>query len=296
VNCTVRYKFMEGYKAKFPYPFTPTELMSLYLSADMLKVLEGTAFYESIDSLLKKVRSSLPRETRQYMDKFKKSFRMDLWPGKDFRAIRGTIEKLNDACINHKPVQMDYYSLHSNRSTVRKVDPYKLWFMDGSIYLIGFCYNRNEFRTFLLDRINTLEVTDQRFVPRDDFSFEDYIGNSFKVFREEELVEVVVEFDKSIKQLIKEKIWHSSQEIHDNSDGSIRVTFRVAGITEIKHWLLGFGAKAKVLEPANLREEISNEASALLDHYKPVPRKRPMAQPPIRRKEATRVQYQLKLK
>ena len=99
--------------------------------------------------------------------------------------------------------------------TVCKVDPYKLWFMDGSIYLIGYCHNRNEFRTFLLDRIHDLEVTDQRFIPRDDFSFEEYIQHSFKVFREEELVEVVVEFDKSAKQLIKEKVWHPSQKIEE---------------------------------------------------------------------------------
>ena len=82
----------------------------------------------------------------------------------------------------------------------------------------------------------------------------------------------------------------------DNSDGSIRVTFRVAGITEIKHWLLGFGAKAKVLEPANLREDISKEARALLEQYKAPPKKRPMAQAPLRRKEPAKVQYQLKLK
>jgi predicted DNA-binding transcriptional regulator YafY len=296
VNGTVRYMFMEGFKTKFPYPFTPTELMSLYLSADMLKVLEGTAFYESIDSLLKKVRSTLPRETQHYMDRFKTSFRMDLWPAKDFRGLKETIHGLNDACMHRRTVQMRYYALHRDEETVRKVDPYKLWFMDGSIYLIGHCHNREEFRTFLLDRIKDLEVTDKRFVPREDFSFEDYIGNSFKVFREEELVEVVVGFDSSIKQLIREKIWHPSQEIHDNPDGSIRVTFRVAGITEIKHWVLGFGAKAKVLEPANLREEISQEARALLDQYKIASKKRPMAQAPTRRKEPAKVQYQLKLK
>ena len=296
VNGTIRYRFMEGFKTKFPYPFTPTELMSLYLSADMLKVLEGTVFHESIDSFLKKVRSSLPRETQHYMDRFRKSFRMDLWPQKDFRGLRETIQKLNQACIDHKTVKMCYYSFHRDEETIREVDPYKLWFMDGSIYLIGFCHNRSEFRTFLLDRISELEVTDHRFVPRDDFNFEDYIGNSFKVFREEELVEVVVEFDKSAKQLIREKIWHPSQKIEDNRDGSIRVTFKGAGSTERKHGLLGGGAKVKVLEPASLREEISNEARALLDQYKAPSKKRPIAQAPIRRKEPIKAQYQLKLK
>lgn len=109
-------------------------------------------------------------------------------------------------------------------------------------------------------------------------------------------MEVAVEFDKSAKQLIKEKIWHPSQEIRDNSDGSIRATFKVAGITEIKHWILGFGAKATVLEPPTLKEEISKEARALLDQYKTPPKKRPMAETPIRRKESAKAQYQLKLK
>jgi predicted DNA-binding transcriptional regulator YafY len=253
-------------------------------------------FHESIDSLLKKVRSSLPKETQHYMDRFKRSFRMDLWPAKDFRGLRETIQKLNQACIDHKTVKMNYYSYHRDEDTVRKVDPYKLWFMDGSIYLIGFCHKRSEFRTFLLDRISELEVTDERFIPMDDFSFEEYIQHSFKVFREEELVEVVVEFDKSARQLIKEKVWHPSQRIEDNRDGSIQATFRVAGITEIKHWLLGFGAKAKVIEPPNLREEISEEARALLDHYEVTPKKRPMAEAPIQRKETVKAQYQLKLK
>jgi hypothetical protein len=80
------------------------------------------------------------------------------------------------------------------------------------------------------------------------------------------------------------------------NDLPISVRFKVAGITEIKHWLLGFGAKAKVLEPPSLREEISQEARALLDQSKVPPKKRAMAQVPIRRKEPIKAQYQLTLK
>ena len=52
----------------------------------------------------------------------------------------------------------------------------------------------------------------------------------------------------------------------------------------------------KVFEPANLRDEISNEAKTLLDQYKITPKKRPLAQAPVRRKELARAQSQLKLK
>ncbi|MFQ5902425.1 MAG: WYL domain-containing protein [Candidatus Binatia bacterium] len=64
----------------------------------------------------------------------------------------------------------------------------------------------------------------------------------------------------------------------------------------MKQWLLSFGAKAKILEPSNLREEIFQEARALLDHYKVQSKKRPMSKAFIRRKETAKVQYQFKLK
>ena len=41
----------------------------------------------------------------------------------------------------------------------------------------------------------------------------------------------------------------------------------VAGADEIKFWIMNWGSKALVLEPASLREEIRSEALAMLENY-----------------------------
>ena len=46
-----RWAFMDTFKFKIPAPFTLTELMSLYVYRDMVRVLKGTPFYDSLDSM-----------------------------------------------------------------------------------------------------------------------------------------------------------------------------------------------------------------------------------------------------
>ena len=52
------------------------------------------------------------------------------------------------------------------------------------------------------------------------------------------------------------EIRHESQKIKQNGDGSIEVTFRVAGLDEINRWILSFGPEAQVLEPSRLKQMV----------------------------------------
>jgi predicted DNA-binding transcriptional regulator YafY len=62
------WKFVQGYKATAAIPFTSTELMSLHMSRDLMKVFEGTVFHESIEALFEKIRASLSPETMRYLE------------------------------------------------------------------------------------------------------------------------------------------------------------------------------------------------------------------------------------
>ncbi len=82
-----------------------------------------------------------------------------------------------------------------------------------------------------------------------------------------EPVEVLIRFSADIAGYIEEKVWHESQEIEQQDDGSILLRIRVAGTDEIKFWALTWGAKAKVLAPQSLRDEMRNEVGAMLKNY-----------------------------
>ena len=66
---------------------------------------------------------------------------------------------------------------------------------------------------------------------------------------------------------IEEKIWHHSQVTVRRPDGSLLFTAVVAGLEEIKHWVLRWGAEAAVLEPPALRSAVADEARRTLANY-----------------------------
>jgi predicted DNA-binding transcriptional regulator YafY len=132
--------------------------------------------------------------------------------------------------------------------------------------LIGYCHLRKEVRVFALDRIKMLHQTKESFEVAEDFDFEDFMKPSFGVYQGK-LVKVRIWFSPDAAGYIKEKIWHDTQEILPQKDGSIVFEAEVAGTEEIKFWVMSWGSKAEVLESQSLREEIRAESEALLGKY-----------------------------
>jgi predicted DNA-binding transcriptional regulator YafY len=82
-----------------------------------------------------------------------------------------------------------------------------------------------------------------------------------------EPVKVRIWFAPDAAGYIKEKIWHDTQEIVPQKDGSVIFEAEIAGTEEIKYWVMSWGSKAEVLEPQSLREEIRIDAEKLAGYY-----------------------------
>ena len=107
-------------------------------------------------------------------------------------------------------------------------------------------------------------MTEDNFPAPVGFSLQNYLHHSFGMFREE-LVRVKVRFHKSLTRYLLERRWYPSQK--QLKDGSLELAFEVAGIKEIKTWILDFGSLAKVLEPASLVKEIKDDLGRALKVY-----------------------------
>ena len=262
-----RWRFIDNYKFNIPEPFTLTELLCLHLGGDLLKVFKGTVFQESQQSILDKIRTMLPPETLAYLDRIRAAYQMGGGPCKDYSCFSGVIDQINRAVADRKTVEFGYWSLKSDERTTRKVDPYKIWFYDGTIYVIGHCHMRRDIRTFVIDRINMLQVLDDCFKIPEQFSFDNYVRHSFKVMQDE-LYAVTVRISPSWSRYIGEKIWHQSQRIQKLIDGGIEISFRVAGLDEIRQWVLGLGPEAVVVEPYELKIAVYLSLQKTMVHYK----------------------------
>lgn len=66
---------------------------------------------------------------------------------------------------------------------------------------------------------------------------------------------------------IGEKIWHESQQTEKLTDGSLELTFQVAGLEEIKRWIMGLGPEANVIEPEMLKDMVKADLKKTLIQY-----------------------------
>ena len=74
-------------------------------------------------------------------------------------------------------------------------------------------------------------------------------------------------FSRAVARYVQESVWHASQRLTLEEEGSVLAEFCLSNTEEAKRWLLGFGRHAVVLEPAQLREELIAEAQSLLRQY-----------------------------
>ena len=95
---------------------------------------------------------------------------------------------------------------------------------------------------------------------------DDFMRHSFKVMHDE-LYTVRVRISPGWARWVAEKIWHESQKITKLANGGLEITFRVAGLDEVKRWILSFGPECQVLEPEKLRKLVQQELHRNLAQY-----------------------------
>ena len=256
-----------GSKTSMLFPLELSELMALYLGRNVLKIMTGTFIYDNLDSFFKKIKALLPPESIDFLKKLEDTLHVKQRPHKDYKKdLSSVFHILNNAISQNRTIEITYFTISRGKKNKRQVNPYNLYYFDGSIYLIAFCRVRQEIRIFAVDRILDCQTTGKSFEKPYDYSSYEFMQNSFGVFQGCS-THVKIRFSNQVAEYIKEKIWHVSQSINENRDGSIFFEADVAGTREIKSWVLGWGAQAEVLEPASLREELRTEMNTILARY-----------------------------
>ena len=261
-NGTVFWHFMEGFHAEMPIALTLTEQMALYFSKGLFKPLQGTPMYESLESAMQKIGSQLPAQSFQFLRGLDQGISVSSFGLKDYSHSEEVLEVLTRAVFQRFTVRILHRAVHHKQAIEREVNPYKLWYVNNGLYLVGHDHREDDLRTFAVERIQSARLTNQRFEIPPDFNFEEIKKTAFNMIWGEPQ-EVKIPFSPSQAPYIRERTWHPSQQIETECDGSIILTLRIADLDEVKRWLIGFGAEAGVLEPEELRKDISSECAKL---------------------------------
>lgn len=242
-----------------------TEMCALYLSHTMMLTLTGSPLLEDAERAFAKIERALPASCRRYLDrlpcvlKAKANGRKTL----DGRRVRDVLGRVLDAILRERRAEMRY-AKPAAAPTTYLIDPHRIVYAQGGMYLTAFVPACGEMRTFALERIQTFGLTDEHFSPRPQPT--DPFAHSLGVYtgRPER---VLLEFAADAAPYVREREWHPTQRITEAQGGAIVLTLDVCIDHTLRAWVLGFGASVRVVEPVALAQAVFETALAVRRRY-----------------------------
>ena len=252
------WRLVDGYKQRLTQTFTLAELAALYFGKNLMSFLGGAPFAQDLESAFGKIREALPAKSLPYLARIQDLFSARPDPWKDYSKKQEIIAALIDATLHQRQVRIAYYSFNSRKTKSYTLDPYRVVYYHGGLYLYARAHEYGEVRTFAVERTERIEVLDGTFEIPADFNVSEYARGAFGIAGgKAEPVEVV--FDGEMAGYIRERVWHESQSLEDRADGSVVLRMNVAPGWELRSWIKGFLPYARVVQPASLREEIARD-------------------------------------
>src|SRR6185295_14533084 len=178
-----------------------------------------------------------------------------------------TIRILMEAIGVEVKVKMQYYSVHSQQKKTYSIQPYRLMYFRGGLYLFAFVEEYKQIRTFAIERIETIEKSRDAFEKPKDFSVESYLESAFGVVKEDPF-DVEIVFNKDISEYVRSRVWHPSQQVKEIGGGRISMKMHVGGEFELGSWIMSFGSSAIVVSPDRLRRRVEAELARALESYR----------------------------
>ncbi len=252
VGQTTVWKMSETLSSNPPIPLTTSEMIALLLAETELCNSSPDDFItESFCQVTEKIRKSRPPEFRELMELLKERFYGGRLPaGKGSSAAdRDIYEEISQAIAHNQKVSVTYQNAAGEKSS-RKLAPLHLWVVNNSRYLVAYCYQKKQVRTFHMKRFKKAQMLNERFENEWTFDIHKHAEETFGVFHAQP-ESITIWFDPILCQYMKDHPLHPQQRIVEQENG-FTVKLRVGINESLLSRIVGFGAMARVLSPDRL--------------------------------------------
>ena len=251
-----------------PTNFTTNEALTLLILCHELGGKTGVPFYAAARSAAIKLMSSLPEKLRKHLSDITDTVQIQLQPRNPLDDSESVYQQLIEAIGQRRCVRIGYDSLTEWGLISTKLSPYRVLFSRRSWYVIGRSTLHKAVRTFNVGRVTQVEVLEDRYEIPPRFKMEKYLRNAWHLIPEPGPdSEVVIRFRPLVARNVAEVLWHKTQRLHFQEDGSLDFHVTVSGLNEISWWIMGYGDQAEVLRPAALRQLLARRTLAMAMQY-----------------------------
>ena len=241
--------------------FSAEELSVLETAKEIFAKKQMTDKKDILEKVINKVRASIKpdviRKIEPDAEALLEAEGFICRPGPKLQLDEKIISKIRQAILECHQIRIKYYNQKSGKTSINTLNPYGFLYGERNHYLVAHHsdgFFGEEVHNFILSNIKDVEILDKVIVPLPNFSLQKYAEESFGAFHEEPF-EVEWLFDKEAAEDAAQYIFHPTQTMIKNKDGTLTVKFRAGGRLEMDWHLYTWGDHVKVIKPENWYKE-----------------------------------------
>ncbi len=225
-----------------PMRLTRPELCALELGLAMLRRERPVEEHRAIDRARERLQRVIAATRAPEEDDHRFA---SLGPAGDPKHLR----LLREAGRTHRRVRLGYLKAGAETASSRVLCPYEIVFTSGMWYVVAGCVDEG-LRFFRLDRVESVEVLEERYERPKDFALESVMRDS-KAFLSAQAGTLRVRYTAKVARWIAER-----ERRQVEADGSLVLEHPLADADWAVRHVLQYGPDAEVLEPEAVRQEI----------------------------------------
>jgi predicted DNA-binding transcriptional regulator YafY len=173
------------------------------------------------------------------------------------------------AIKNRLQIKFTYQKFWEEELSQRLVEPYALKEFKNRWYIMAKDSKDNNIKSFALDRLTTLEITNQTYQYPDNYSIEQSYRYCFGIIspNEEEPQDIILSFNPFQGKYIKTLPLHDTQQVLVDNDVEIKIKLKLCLTHDLLMELLSFGDNMKVIEPKSLVHQIKQALEKAYGQY-----------------------------
>lgn len=251
-----------------------TQAYAFLAARRLFEPMKGSSLYEEINIATEKLLAISRRPGRgpnagRADAQLEERFLYLPFAPKNYAERTEELDDLFQAVADLRPLIVRYKSAGKSREERITIHPYAMVLHRDSIYCVGLHVQKNEMRTFVLDRMRDTQLSfTEHFDLPDGFKVDEYFQGELGVFKSADEHKVVVDFDAQAAEYVRMRRVHPSQKLQNLAGGGVRLTITVGSLNPVTSWVLEWGARATVVEPLELKERVQGELREALAKYK----------------------------
>lgn len=168
------------------------------------------------------------------------------------------LEQVIQAIRNKKAIDIQYASPYQNNETKqRTISPWGIYFQSHAWYLWAASDKHPQGATYRISRIqNCTQSQTEYIIQSQGRSTKEYAQTAWFAKPGELKYDIKLHIKMPLASIVTETVWHPTQKIETQPDGSIIYSARVPDLEEVARWTMSCAPWAEAIEPCELKDRV----------------------------------------